>query len=515
MAAHQIARYYQNEDTSIIEFHQFTSETYPTYTLCFEDNAEGGIYVGSTLDNKRNLTVYFDGRWLRHETSHQSQSDWKNKWTPNIPFADLAKLFGIPESMYFPINSQSINNPFISQLILFNETYLIPPAFYKSLLKGDSSKKLSARTLSFDISEINITFPDEALDEIEFGNTTIHFIDFLEEYTTETTTDATYGWLDADYEKLQTNCFSPPFLCKGQVALKGKFDAIIKESFPFVLSYQDPDRVCYGPKTKRPISNGNDYLTLDVQAMIEHVGLALRSGLPFLRIYIHMPGQLLRMLGRSVAHLSVADMMTEHCYEKTGIMQKEINGLCSGTKISFFMSQATLLKKRHDAIAPCDKDLKNEDFKIMTAIINEVGCIPSFWNGIHDYPGTIRPCKTATDYQKIYKYASNVALSRKLIMQPCEEMIVVTNIVKESGRRHEEKSLDRDTRKQTTYLDIAFVVGSEMFQEIDNLRAFGLESCWSGIGGFVGMFVGYSILQLPEFLAYGWEWLLKAVMQLV
>ena len=101
----------------------------------------------------------------------------------------------------------------------------------------------------------------------------------------------------------------------------------------------------------------------------------------------------------------------------------------------------------------------------MTAIMKKVGCIPSFWNGIYDYPGNIRPCKTATDYQNIYKYASNVALSRKLIMQPCEEMIVVTNIVKESGRRHEEKSLDRDTRKQTTYLDIAFVVGSEMFQE--------------------------------------------------
>ena len=178
------------------------------------------------------------------------------------------------------------------------------------------------------------------------------------------------------------------------------------------------------------------------------------------------------------------------------------------------MSQATLLRKRHDAINPCDKDLKNEDTKIMTAIIEEVGCIPSFWNDILANSGNILACKTATDYQKIYNYASNVALSRSLILQPCDEMLVVTNIVKESGRISKDAYLDQNTKKKVTYLDMAFVVGSEMFQEIDNLRAFGLESCWSGIGGFVGMFVGYSILQLPEFLACIWERSLKAAKKL-
>ena len=113
-------------------------------------------------------------------------------------------------------------------------------------------------------------------------------------------------------------------------------------------------------------------------------------------------------------------------------------------------------------------------------------------------------------HKNIYQYASDVALSSNLVVQPCNDMIVVTNIVKESGRIRKDAYLDQNTKKKVTYLDMAFVVGSEMFQEIDNLRAFGLESCWSGIGGFVGMFVGYSILQLPEFLACIWERSLKA-----
>ena len=112
---------------------------------------------------------------------------------------------------------------------------------------------------------------------------------------------------------------------------------------------------------------------MDVDALIDHVfsstGLGVQSGLPFLRIYIHMQGQLIRMLGRNVADLSLMDMLTEHCPTKTGINDKLINGLCAGTKMKFFMSQATLFRKRHDAIIPCDKDLKNEDAKIMTAVI--------------------------------------------------------------------------------------------------------------------------------------------------
>ena len=56
------------------------------------------------------------------------------------------------------------------------------------------------------------------------------------------------------------------------------------------------------------------------------------------------------------------------------------------------MSQVTLLRKRHDAITPCDKDLENEDLKIMNAVINEVGCVPSFWKYLLNAAGNIRPC---------------------------------------------------------------------------------------------------------------------------
>ena len=507
MVSNQINRYFQNEDASQISFRKHYNYTYPTYTLCFEDNDEaGGIYRGYSFYKPENLTVYFDGRWLRI-----GAVDEIDKLNPNISSIDVNTLIGIPESMYIPVINNYYDNPFVTRLIHFNQTYLIPPAYYKNLLKGLTKKTLNVVLTSPQIA-VDITFTTGAIGEIDFGNSTIHFEDLLEVYTSKTNTDTIYGWIDKEYEKLQTNCFGPSFLCKEQEALKAKFDAITKVSFPFVLSYQDPDRVCYTPRVKHSISHDHDDLTLDVQNMIDQIGNGngVLSDLPFMRINIHMQGQLLRMFGKDVAHFSVRDLLSEHCAEKNGLYYENINKLCSGKKIAFLMSQVTLLRKRHDATTPCDQDLSNEDVKIMTAVIEEVGCVPTFWKSIDTDLWSLSHCKTAAEYRKIYRYASNVALSRSLITRPCNEMMVVTNILKEPGRRKEEKSVDLDTRKWTTYLDISFIMGSEMFQEITNVRDFGKESCWSGIGGFIGLFMGYSILQFPEILVSACQWLLRA-----
>ena len=38
------------------------------------------------------------------------------------------------------------------------------------------------------------------------------------------------------------------------------------------------------------------------------------------------------------------------------------------------------------------------------------------------------------------------------------------------------------------------------YQEIKYAEDFGFESFWSGLGGYVGIFLGYSLLQIPELL---------------
>ena len=50
------------------------------------------------------------------------------------------------------------------------------------------------------------------------------------------------------------------------------------------------------------------------------------------------------------------------------------------------------------------------------------------------------------------------------------------------------------------HLVLDFVYMDDFYEEIINVRDFGFESLWSGVGGFVGIFLGYSLLQIPDLL---------------
>ena len=68
---------------------------------------------------------------------------------------------------------------------------------------------------------------------------------------------------------------------------------------------------------------------------------------------------------------------------------------------------------------------------------------------------------------------------------PCNEMNVVSSTV-----------IGQSLDKYIFELEINYL--SEIFQEIQNKKDFGFEAFWSSIGGFVGIFLGYSMLQIPE-----------------
>ena len=46
---------------------------------------------------------------------------------------------------------------------------------------------------------------------------------------------------------------------------------------------------------------------------------------------------------------------------------------------------------------------------------------------------------------------------------------------------------------------------AETFQDIENVQDFGFEAFYSGTGGYVGIFLGYSLLQLPDLIDVNWK----------
>ena len=42
---------------------------------------------------------------------------------------------------------------------------------------------------------------------------------------------------------------------------------------------------------------------------------------------------------------------------------------------------------------------------------------------------------------------------------------------------------------------------SDFIDETKNVRSFGITNLWAGIGGYVGMILGFSFLQVPDILS--------------
>ena len=74
---------------------------------------------------------------------------------------------------------------------------------------------------------------------------------------------------------------------------------------------------------------------------------------------------------------------------------------------------------------------------------------------------------------------------------PCQVMTTVTTMKTDSGKAEEQREL---------YAKFQFSLSSEHYQKINNNRDFSIQSLWSSIGGFIGIFVGYSMFQIPGLL---------------
>jgi hypothetical protein len=144
------------------------------------------------------------------------------------------------------------------------------------------------------------------------------------------------------------------------------------------------------------------------------------------------------------------------------------------------------------------------------------------WENYHvRYPR----CTTDTQYKRINEITANFTsheLIRKKFNPPCEIMSIVTNVQKVKGRERRDKPLKEHTFNEYSlkpeeigknvkkmYLDIQFRLVNDGFQVITNTRGFTAESCWAGLGGFIGIFVGMSLMQLPEIFFAFYTFLFK------
>ena len=120
-------------------------------------------------------------------------------------------------------------------------------------------------------------------------------------------------------------------------------------------------------------------------------------------------------------------------------------------------------------------------------MIKKAGCVPIYWKDLDsDTNNNVRICDTR----------ENLAMLKAMISsfngvsdgRSCTNMDTLTINSKTV------KLNQRHITIRVSYLE-------NNYQETENVQDFTFESCFSSLGGFIGIFLGYSMLQIPETLS--------------
>ena len=198
-------------------------------------------------------------------------------------------------------------------------------------------------------------------------------------------------------------------------------------------------------------------------------------------------------------------MYQKRCTKRcTTVKWKELPSLAQKSNtFELKIEQVEVLRKRTDAVVPCDDNTQNNDRMYREAIMKNVGCIPAFWDiftsnlSSNGNPISLPECQSKKEYKKFTNYTADqpgyMNKAQELYMQPCKQMTITYVVEKEN---YEEKGNDK------IYVTINYI--AQTYKLICNTREFSLKDLWSQIGGFVGIFLGYSLLQLPDLLYIVW-----------
>ena len=308
------------------------------------------------------------------------------------------------------------------------------------------SKKAYYRLLTGEQNRTTLKLP-----KIEFNEIITGIDAFLEEFDVE------------DYSYLKYNQWT--------VAMNNTTQS------PFHLSYQDPTTNCFTYDTK--YSRSVSLSQLHVQFNITTLKRLLRKAK--LYILVHYPGLLIRNM-------------------KTYLMKmkdwKELKPKNRNNYIRIAISGVTLMRFRETANDICDPNLIDDDAKWKQHVAKEIGCTPPYWNnngkGLKE-DEDICNSKEALGGMKAYWPMYGSILDTNKIFEkytkPCNNFQqLIFNTV------------ERQYNTQPDHLKIKIRLQNEMYQEILNTRAFGMTDLWGSIGGYVGMFCGYSILHATSHL---------------
>ena len=146
-----------------------------------------------------------------------------------------------------------------------------------------------------------------------------------------------------------------------------------------------------------------------------------------------------------------------------------------------------------------------------------IGCIPPYWRIFMRDHNQLSNCTSTQQLRSAARYLPyKNQLNDEIFSQyhpPCYRMRVTANTNKDAYTdsallkikfryRWDEKLNMQYGKYLKTFMCVYCYLfySSDYFQETTNVRKFSRDSVWGNVGGYIGMFLGFSVLQIPSLL---------------
>ena len=152
----------------------------------------------------------------------------------------------------------------------------------------------------------------------------------------------------------------------------------------------------------------------------------------------------------------------------------------------FKIKGVEMIKRRNKRSQKCHENWSNFDSVILEEHAKKVGCTPPYHESIHDIP----ICSTK-DEMRMSKFT--LRFDGYGSPPPCEG-------IEKIYYSFEEDKLEGTIWDEPGKFWIGPFIYDPKFKEIIQKRAIDIHSLVGYIGGYIGLFLGYSIIQIPDFL---------------
>ena len=196
-------------------------------------------------------------------------------------------------------------------------------------------------------------------------------------------------------------------------------------------------------------------------------------------VYFHAPNQILRSLG------TVKNVWTKRNRQHNYVMH-------------FQITNTEILKRRNKRRQPCVGQKISYDNEIIAQHYHKIGCVPSFSNLTEKLPYCI--------HEKNKKLA-NLDISSEKVYQyhpPCRSMEKI-------DYTYEEIEASSIQKHCNNCFAVSYSVFHHTFKEITQIRALNIQALIGNSGAYLGLFCGYTMLQLPDMILRAYEYIAKTI----